>query len=261
MRRTILAGGLLALLMAVVAMPAAAVEWGTLKGKFIYDGKAPPQKPLKVTSDLAVCSQHKPMDESLIVGKTGGLANVIVYLRAPRGAKLPVRPEDQAKAKEPVVLDNNKCRFEPHIALIQASQPIVLKNSDPTAHNVKADCRKNNAFNLLIPAGKQQDVILPLGETLPVPVSCSIHPWMSGYLVVRDDPFMTISAADGSFVIKNIPAGTHEFQFWQEKSGYLKNVSFSGGKTGPRGRAKITIGSGVTDLGEIKVSPSLFAGK
>jgi hypothetical protein len=261
MRHTIVSRGLMMLLVALLALPAIAEEWGTLKGKFIYDGTAPPRQELKVTSDIAVCSKHHPMDESLIVGKSGGLANVVVYLRPQRGTELPVRPEDQAKAKEPVVLDNHFCRFDPHIVLVQSSQPILIKNSDPTAHNVKADCIKNNAFNLLLPSGKQQDVILPLGERLPVSVSCNIHPWMSGYLIVRDDPFMAISATDGSFVIRNIPAGTHEFQFWQEKSGYLKNIVFNGGKADARGRAKITIGSGMTDLGEIKVSPSLFLGK
>ena len=50
---------------------------------------------------------------------------------------------------------------------------------------------------------------------------------------------MAVSGDDGTFEIKNIPAGKHEFQFWHEAAGYLKNVQFKGGNDGsPRpGRA------------------------
>jgi len=248
--------------LALSAATAMAADWGTIKGKFIYDGTPPVAKKINVTKDVKVCSLHRPMDESLVVSKDGGLANVIVYIRVKRGKKLKVHPDLKASAAKPVELNNEHCRFEPHIVLLQTDQSLIIKNSDPVGHNTKADCFKNQPFNVLIPSGESQEVTsLKKAERLPVGVGCNIHPWMSGYMVVRDDPYMTVSAKDGSFEIKDIPAGVHEFQFWQEKSGYLKNVSFKGGKTGRRGRAKIKIGSGVTDLGEIKVSAKLFKGK
>ncbi|MFV2068899.1 MAG: hypothetical protein ACC645_18185, partial [Pirellulales bacterium] len=210
---------------------AVAAEWGTLKGKFIYDGKPPVQKKLNVTKDAKICSEHQPMDESLVVSKEGGLANVVVYIRVKRGKKLKVHPDLKDSGSEPVQLDNLHCRFDPHIALLQTGQKLILKNSDPVGHNTNVFCFKNQPFNLLIPAGQSQEITtLTKGEPRPAGVACNIHPWMSGYLVVRDDPYMAVSAKDGSFEIKNIPAGEHEFQFWQDK-GYLRNVSFKGGKT------------------------------
>jgi hypothetical protein len=82
---------------------------------------------------------------------------------------------------------------------------------------------------------------------------------MHGVLVVQDHPYMAASADDGTFEIKNIPAGEHEFQFWHEAPGYLKNLKFQGGSTDRRGRAKLTIPAGGTlDLGDIKVPASVL---
>jgi hypothetical protein len=117
---------------------------------------------------------------------------------------------------------------------------------------------QQSSFNQIIPAGGTYETVVPKDEGRASPVSCNIHPWMKGWLLVRDDPYMAVSAADGTFEIKNIPVGQHEFQFWQEAAGFLKEVSFKGGKADRRGRAKIKIESGEIDLGEIKVSAKLF---
>ena len=45
---------------------------------------------------------------------------------------------------------------------------------------------------------------------------------------------------------------------WQENSGYLKNATFKGGKADARGRFKFKIKPGENDLGDIKVSRSVF---
>ncbi len=83
---------------------------------------------------------------------------------------------------------------------------------------------------------------------------------MKAYLLSLPHPYMAVSGEDGTFEIKDMPAGAHEFQFWHEAPGYLKNLKFKGGMTDSRhGRAKITIAAGKTlDLGDIKVSASLL---
>jgi hypothetical protein len=257
-------GHCLALLLVALLIPAASVrgaEWGTLKGRFIYDGKPPEVKKVNVTKDVEVCTLHHPVVESLVVGESSGLVNVVVYIRTARGKKLAIHADYDAQAEKDVVLDNKNCRFEPHICLLWTKQKLVLKNSDPVGHNTKADLFSNASFNVLIPAGGSQEKSLTKGEGLPMPVGCNIHPWMSGHLLIREDPYMVVSGEDGSFELANIPVGEHEFQFWQEKCGNLRDISFSGGKADRRGRAKIKIKTGDNDLGEIKVNEKLFAGK
>jgi hypothetical protein len=45
---------------------------------------------------------------------------------------------------------------------------------------------------------------------------------MKGFWVVVDHPYATVTAADGTFEIKNLPAGEHEFIVWQEAAGYIE---------------------------------------
>lgn len=253
---------LIAVSFAVGTAQVQAQGWGNLKGKFVFDGSAKDPAKLAITKDAEVCGKHGLVDESLIVGKDGGIANVLVSLYLAPGAKAPAIHESyESDAKAEVVLDNNKCRFEPHITLLRTTQTLVIKNSDPVGHNTKADLIKNKPFNDLIPAGGMLKKS-PFGteEILPMQVSCSIHPWMRAHLVIRKDPYMTVSAEDGTFEIKNIPAGKHNFRAWQESAGYIQKVSVKGkAESWAKGRFEVTIKNGEDfDLGEIKIPAASF---
>jgi len=246
-----------ALLGFVGAMPVDAADWGTLKGRFVVEGKAPEAAALNTDKDQAVCAKHKLLSEKVVVDKDGDLANVVVYLRDKNPA---VAPSYEASAKDTVVLDNKECHFVPHIVLLRTTQTLDVKNSDPVGHNTKADFINNASFNNLIPADSDMKVAgISKDEGLPMPFACSIHPWMSGYILIRSNPYMAASAPDGTFEIKDLPAGKElDFQFWQEAAGNLKEVAGKGFKTDSKGRAKIMIKAGDNDLGVIKVPAKLF---
>lgn len=236
---------------------ASAADWGTIKGRLVFKGTPPTPAKIKVDKDVAVCGKHPLVDESLVVGKDGGLANVFIYSRA---KDLAVHPDYKETAEDNVELDNKFCRYAPHCAVLRTSQTLLLKNTDAVAHNVKGDPFKNGSFNILIPPNGEVPKNFTLGETLPATVGCNIHPWMSGYVLIREDPYMAVSAADGTFEIKNVPVGEVEFQLWQEKVGYLDGVMVQG-KAAKKGRVKINIKPGVLDLGDIVVDAKLLKGK
>jgi plastocyanin len=254
---SILASLALALLVAAVAR---AAEWGTLSGRFVFDGKPPVFKPIPPTKDIEVCGKHEIPDEGLVVGKDGGIANVAVMLKT---ANPDVAPSYESGANEQVVLDNKDCRFQPHMAVVRTSQTLALKNSDPMGHNSKLTPLKNPEINPILPAGGDPiQYKFTAEEGIPVKVGCNIHPWMGAWLVVRKDPYAAVSGPDGKFTIKDLPAGKElEFALWQEESGYLKNVTYEGGKADARGRFKFKLKPGENDLGDIKVSPSIFKKK
>lgn len=235
----------------------AGASWGNLKGRFVYDGKAPTAKKFNVAKEPG-CVKHNPVDETIVVGENGGLENVAVYLYLGRGKKVSAIHPDYEKPEEmnkKVELDNNACRFEPHLQVLRTTQTLLVKNSDQWSHNTKYESFRQS-FNQIVPAGGSAEFHLTKAESLPGAVNCNIHPWMSGHLLVRDDPYMAASGKDGSFEIKNLPVGEHEFVFWQESVGFLKKVKFKGGATSTRGRAKINIKEGDNDLGDIKIAPS-----
>lgn len=233
-------------------------DWGNLSGRFVYDGKAPAPAALNINKDVEFCGKAPaPVDESLVVSDKGGLANVLIWVRT-KGVK--VNPEYEKTAKDKVILDNSHCRFDPHVVAMRLGQTLEVKNTDPMGHNTKIDFVGNNGFNQSIAAGETMD---PSGitspETNPINVSCTIHGWMTGKLLVRPDPYFAVSDKDGKFEIKNLPAGTElEFQVWQERPGNLDKAMIDG-KPAAKGRFKYTIKPGNNDLGEIKLDPKQFA--
>ena len=53
-------------------------DWGTLTGRFVYDGKPPKAKPITADKDPEYCGKHNLVDESLTAGSDGGVANMAV---------------------------------------------------------------------------------------------------------------------------------------------------------------------------------------
>jgi hypothetical protein len=234
---------------------ASAQEWATLTGRFVYDGKAPTPKDIDRSKDPNC--KVKLTEEDLLVDDKGGLANAVVTLRT-KG--VPVNPAYESSAKDVVELDNKNCRFEPHVVIVRTTQTLALKNSDPTGHNTNIASISNDAINPILAAGAD-----PLmhkfakPEVRPVKVGCNIHTWMGAWVIVRSDPYAAVSDKSGTFTIKDLPAGKDlEFNLWHEKAGYLKNASFKGGKSDTRGNFKIKLKPGDNDLGDIKVSGSIF---
>lgn len=244
--------------LAGMAAPCHAAGWGSIKGKFVVQGTAPEAPPLKVDKD-EFCIKTKPKNNSLVVGKDNELANVVIYLKPPRGKTVEVHPDYKESLGEPVVLDNKGCEFVPHITLVRTGQELVIANSDPTGHNTNATLVKNGAFNVLIAANEKRSMKFSKEESIPLPVQCNIHPFMHGSILVKADPYMTVSAVDGSFEINNIPAGKHDFVFWHEMAGYLKDLKHEGGKADRRGTSELEIpADGEIDLGTIEVPAALL---
>lgn len=235
------------------------IEWGSLRGRFLYDGTAPEPMPVNITKDQEFCGKHNLVDESLVVNKANkGIKNVFVYLYLLRGEKEPkVAPSYEETATGEVALNNINCRFEPHACLLRTTQTLVVGNKDPIGHNTKIDPQDNNGINQLIPAGLKETAKFPNEESVPARVSCSIHPWMNAWLLIRSNPYIAVTDEDGNFEIKDLPAGEWTMQVWHEKAGYLADVEIAG-KNWSKGRVKVPILTGDVDWGDIKVKPDVF---
>ncbi len=227
--------------------------WGTLKGRFVFDGSPAAPGKLDINKDIEVCGKHTIVDESLIVGPNKGLANVAVFLRN----KTRVHDDVIAAAKNKVVYDNKGCRFEPHVLAVAIGQPVVIRNSDPVGHNSNGSPAGDTPFNPLVPAnGGEYEYQFKRGQQKGVPVTCSIHPWMKGYILPRDNPYVAVTNDKGEFEIKNLPAGEElEIQLWHEKA----DNGLEADSKWPKGRQKLKVTADQTvDLGEIKVSAAAF---
>ena len=240
------------LLLGAIGLPlhGLAEETATLRGRFLYDGSPPKRSKLVVNKDQDVCGAYNLRAEQLVVAEDGGIRDVIVYAR-----KLP-GPES-GSAEDVVLLDNKNCRFAPHVVAVRPGQTLRVKNSDPVAHNTQISFTSNSAFNEGLPPSGTKDLKLSKAERKPVSVACSIHPWMRGYLVVQDTPFVAITDAEGNFTIEGLPVGQEiEFQVAHPKS---KSVDFDlDGKPTKRGRFKKQLVAGENDIGDLQIKPKEF---
>lgn len=235
---------------------------GTIVGRFLFEGKAPVAERLTLNKDLAYCGKHKPVDESLIVdAKTGGIQNVVIWLDAKSSGRKPELPAKNSDRKPAVRrMDNFKCRFEPHVCVARVGEPLLLGNKDPIAHAMQIYFFMNDPHNLTI-EGKGKDVkITPeYSEPIPSKVICPLHPWMQGWIVVQDHPFVAVTDKTGKFTVENLPVGDWTFRIWQESAGYLESGTIDGeAAKWKRGRIELTIDAGQQDIGEIRLSPELF---
>ena len=197
------------------AVVATGTGWGTLKGRFTYDGEPPQMQPYNVNKDTEACTINgqAPLQETLLVDSaTKGISNIAVFVRSASR----VHETAQGGTGE-AVFDQKECVFLSHIFPITLGTTMLIKNSDPVGHNTNIEGK--NSFNQTIPAEASISFKPQKEEAVPVAVRCSIHPWMLAYFLPRENGYVAITAEDGGFEIPNLPAGEElEFQVWHESA-------------------------------------------
>jgi hypothetical protein len=196
---------------------------GTLKGKVVYDGPFSPLAPLfakgAAPKDPDVCGVEAIPNQTIVVND-GGLANVFIYLeKAPKGAKVPPAEGD-------VIFDQKHCVFLPHALMMRVKQQVLVKHDDGALHNTHTYPKKANGFNAAIQGNDRSGVGFNynLAEREPVSVVCDVHPWMQAYHLPLDHPYCAVSKDDGTFEIKDLPAGKHEFKVWHEVGKFVEKA-------------------------------------
>jgi hypothetical protein len=173
---------------------------GTIAGRVVLTGNPPSQQIIPGSPMIK--------DETLVCDPAGGLKNVIVFLSdAPATLTPPSLP--------PAVLDQINCVYVPHVLAIETGQPFIIKSSDTCLHNVQFQSVRNPPFNLGFPGPSSKQITLDSAEP-PFRVKCDVHPWMSAWIGVFNNPYFAVTATDGSFTIPHVPPGTYTLAAWQE---------------------------------------------
>ncbi len=238
--------GLGTLLVVGSALPVRAAEGEkktpAISGKVTFDGKAKAPGKIDTAGDPACHKMHqeKPLlkEDLPVVGEKGELKNVFVYVKNP--------PKQDYKApEEPVVLTQEGCQYVPHIIGIMVGQPLEIRNSDPTNHNIHAMPKKNEEFNFSQPRKNMKETKKFDKPEMAVPIKCDVHAWMHALAFVMEHPFYAVTDEKGEFAIHGLPAGEYEVVFWHEET-----------KTLPEQTVKVKVEDGkTTKMDEVQFKP------
>jgi hypothetical protein len=194
---------------------------GVVKGKVVLEGTPPATTELKMAghADEAKCHAGPHKDQTWLVSKDGGVANVAVILEAPEGKFFAVDEKLVKEYKDPSI-DQPYCVYEPQLVALFAAYKgqdgkatatglkLLVKNSGGISHNtkIKGELRPNEGYGKDIPPGAKDGVPFPINyQKSPIDISCDKHTWMSAKLLTFDHPFFAVTDKDGSFEIKNVP--------------------------------------------------------
>ena len=167
----------------------------------------------------------------------------VVFLHGATGGTLP--------AGDTVITHRSGGSFDPAVAIGFVGNDFVFRNEDDNLHTThlylhlayqeKISSRpiKNGAtlYNIALPL-RGMEVRRPIkpyheftDQTGFIDVRCNPHPGESANILIFDHPYAAVTAGDGSFTIRDVPAGTHDVWVWHAGTASLwraVDVSASG---------------------------------
>lgn len=195
---------------------------GSITGTVKFAGTPPAPEKINITKDTQACGTEKTKPD-LVVGADGGIANVVVIVKASKGKKLEV-------PAAPVTFDQKGCEYQPHVLAVPAGTTIEVLNPDGVLHNVHVMGKTNPEANRAMPKFQKKIQWKVEKPEAPIAVKCDAHPWMHAYWFVMDQPYYAVTDASGKFAIADLPAGDYEVEVWHEKLGQkVEKVTVPGG--------------------------------
>jgi plastocyanin len=199
--------------------PATTIDPATaalVNGRVRYEGVAPAAEVVRISGDKDCVSLSGTAEQSagaVLLGADNALQNVFVYVKSGlEKATFPI-PND------PVVLDQQKCRYVPRVLGVRVGQALQVKNGDALLHNVRSDPEINQPFNQGQPVQGMAYTHTFTTREVMVPIKCDVHPWMRAYVGAVEHPYFAVTGEDGAFTLPNLPPGTYMIAAWHERLG------------------------------------------
>ena len=253
------------------------MNWGSIKGRLLYDGDAPEQKEVDLEkeklspSDLKWFRSLGPIlhEDWVVDKKEKGVRWVYVWLipedvmvdgKRNRDAKqtLEIHKDlmDIPVDKKIVHVDQSPQGYVPHAVAMREGMSLNMRNKGPVPHVFQFNGFTNEDFTKAMPPKKEILIEGLKTERSANQVSCPPHPWEKMWLRIFDHPYYAVTDADGNFEIKNAPAGKCRLVVWQETLGFKTK-----GRYAKYGEIINIEGGAVKDLGNIKIKAKVETGQ
>jgi Polysaccharide lyase family 4, domain II len=184
---------------------------GKITGTVKWSGTVPHLAEFPITKDPKICDpeSRKATDlERLIIGSDGGVANTVVFLKDISTGK-PLDAPDQRRH-----LDQEHCRYIPHIMLVPEKAELSMQSSDATLHTIHMEGAAT--YNLPFPFPNQVTRRTMFTSGL-VTLRCNGgHVWMNAEMFVIPHPYYAVTDESGRFELTDVPPGTYQIVAWHE---------------------------------------------
>ena len=228
-----------AVAVAFLAMPLTSFAGGTISGKVTYAGK-------NETKDFSFAKFPNPKfcpkipKKELSQGDKRILQTITTHNGGPGGAVVAVADiEDQAfvdgyKGTDVVAVF---CEFQPYTGVVVAMKNFHVENTDADPDDpksVKGVLHNPHSFEVM---GASSSTIFNIGlaekgSKLDKPATmrkakngsffrlqCDQHEFMQSFFLPVTNAHFAVTGADGSFEIKDVPAGKHKLVVWHPGDG------------------------------------------
>ena len=186
---------------------------GAVRGHVRLSGVPPENEKLRMAADpmcKAANGSQPVLDDAIVVGSEGALANVFVELLG----EFPDAPAPTGS----VSVDQIGCVYRPRVIGMRVGQSLHVHNSDNGLHNVHGVSTDRDTFNVSQPVSGMTNVFHPHDAGI-LRLKCDVHTWMVAFVGVVNHPYFAVTSADGAFALRDIPVGTYTLRAWHERFG------------------------------------------
>jgi hypothetical protein len=201
------------------------VNGGAVVGRVRYAGRPPAPKKITPTVNKVVCGRHGPIvSGELVVSPDSGLQHAVIYVVDVTVGKPLISMPTRS-------LDQNGCTFQPHVLVIPVGRPLKVLNSDGILHNIHTYSAKNPPINSAQPGSMPEVSLGPFTIPEVIKVRCDVHGWMSCWVWVASQPYVTVSGPGGAYKIPDLLPGKYRVEAWHETLGNISSaVTIAAGK-------------------------------
>ncbi len=237
-----------AVAVAVVAAPLTSFAGGTISGKVTFAGKAeqkeflfskfPNPKFCPKNPNKALMDGDKRFLKQIEVAKDGGLKGAVVAV---------VDIEDKAfmDGYAGTEVKAEFCDFQPSTGIVVNNRPFKVENTDADPDDPKSVAGVLHNPHSFVVKGSSSATgfnigLAKKGDKLDKPVvfrggaekegyfrlQCDQHEFMQSFFLPVTNAYYAVAKDDGSFEIKDVPAGKHKVVAWHPFAGKGKRTEF-----------------------------------
>lgn len=157
---------------------------------------------LLLVADLAVAGTIS----GKVIGRERYVKNTVVAIKSIAG-------NFKAPAEQPV-MDQKDMQFVPRVLPVLKGTVVKFVNSDAAEHTVFSPDGETYDLGSWGQGGSENWTFDQVGTYTQL---CKLHALMVAYVVVRDNPYFTVTDEAGAFSIKDVPPGDYELEIWNER--------------------------------------------